>query len=89
MDVWEIAREYLSLGRVLGEGAFGKVVEGRLRAGWEPIGSPRHRNRSSTSSLGSSIGEDEEEVTVAVKMLLGMIIKYKSVVCNLVCIDLY
>ena len=64
-DTWEVSRENLVVGEVLGRGAFGQVVQGQLFSSRRP---------SPTSVLGGHGNghlADDTEVTVAVKMLLG------------------
>ena len=74
VDEWEISWSGLKLGPVLGTGAFGQVVKGTLHTRY--LSTKARDIRLSISSNERRI-ELQEEMTVAVKLLLGRLFKFK------------
>jgi len=69
-DPWEILFDDISLNRIVGEGAFGKVYSGRLLKQTMKIGKEK---KSSQRKTDKKQQEMKMGLTVAVKMLQSMI----------------
>lgn len=64
LDQWEIDRKYVTIGDVLGRGAFGQVLKGVVK-----VVGIRNLRKTSSCSITSGV-EDVDSIVVAVKMLL-------------------
>ena len=69
LDPWEVLFDDISLHRIIGEGAFGKVYSGELLKQFMEVGKGRE------SSLRKKRQPRKKGVTVAVKMLQSTICK--------------
>ena len=69
-DPWEILFNDISLNRIIGEGAFGKVYSGRLLKQTMEVGKGRLTSQRKTDKKQQ---EMQMGLTVAVKMLQSMI----------------
>jgi len=69
-DPWEILFDDISLNRIVGEGAFGKVYSGRLLKQTMKIGKEKKSSQRKTAKRQQ---EMKMGLTVAVKMLQSMI----------------
>ena len=76
-DPWEILFDDISLNRVIGEGAFGKVYSGRLLKQTMEAGKARISSRRKTENKQQ---EMKMGLTVAVKMLQSMIFLCRTLV---------
>lgn len=70
MDPWEVLFDDISLDRIIGEGAFGKVYSGELLKQFMEIGKER---QSSQRKKDKKQQQMKKRVTVAVKMLQSTI----------------
>jgi len=70
-DPWEVLFDDISLNRIIGEGAFGKVYSGRLLRQTMEVGKGRKSSQSKTDNEQQQM---KMGLTVAVKMLQSMIL---------------
>jgi len=66
LDPWEVLFDDISLQRIIGEGAFGKVYRGKLRKELVEVG---RRRKSLQRKAGKEQQQTNKGLTVAVKML--------------------
>ena len=74
-DPWEILFDDISLNRIVGEGAFGKVYSGKLLKQTMKVGKGK---KSTQPTIDKKHQEMKMGLTVAVKMLQSMIWLCKS-----------
>jgi len=70
-DPWEVLFDDISLNRIIGEGAFGKVYSARLLRQTMEVGKGRKSSQSKTDKEQQQM---KMGLTVAVKMLQSMIL---------------
>ena len=74
MDPWEVLFDDISLDRIIGEGAFGKVYSGELLKQFMEIGKEREPSQRKKDKKQQQM---KKRVTVAVKMLQSMIFLFQ------------